>query len=146
MRNLKPSEVRKLMLRDLEGLRSSLDRVAEAARSDVGLLRESIVDLHRRLRRYLDHEDAWLLPALEATDHGGPERLQWMRSEHAAHWTAVEDLALAATYVEVDLVDLARRAGGLRCELSRDLDDEERCLLIAEVLQEGVSCMDQSDG
>ena len=69
-----------------------------------------------------------------------------MRSEHAAHWTAVGDLARAATFVDVDLVDLARRARGLRCEVIRNLDDEERCLLIAEVLQDDVSCRDQSDG
>ncbi len=146
MTNLKPSEVRALMLRDLEGLRGSLDRVAQAVKSDQGHLCERIAELHGRLRGFLEHEDVLLRPALEATDFWGPKRLEWMRSEHASHWTAVEDLARAAAHTEVDLVDLAQRAGGLRSDLSRDLDDEERCLLIAEVLQDDVMCQDQSDG
>lgn len=146
MSNLKPSEVRMLLLSDLEGLRVSLDRVTRAANSDPSGLRESIVELHGRLLGFLEHEDALLRPALEATDFWGPKRLQWMRSEHASHWTAVGELARAAALTEVDLGDLARRAGGLRSDLSRDFDDEERCLLIAEVLQDDVPCHDQSDG
>jgi hypothetical protein len=146
MPSLRPSEVRELMMRDLEGLRASLDDLARAADSDRGRLRACSAELRERLLAFLEREDSILAPALEKTDYWGPKRLELMRCEHAPHWAAVGDLARAANEPDVDLVALALRAKRLRFDLHRDLDEEERSLLIAEVLQDDVTSTDQSDG
>jgi len=142
----KPSEVRMLMMRDLEGVRTAVDALAQAADTDTTRLRVCSAELCRRLAAYLEREDSMLAPALEETDYWGPQRLEWMRGEHATHWAAVGELAQAACRPDVDLVDLAARARRLRRDLHHDLDEEERCLLIAEVLQDEVMNTDQSDG
>jgi hypothetical protein len=146
MANLRPSEVRALMLQNLDGLRTSLDDLARAAESDKSRLRACAVDLRERLRAFRELEDSVLARALEQTDFWGPKRLETMKREHAPHWTAVVELASAADQPDADLAALALRANVVRCELRRGLDEEERCLLIAEVFQDDVTSTDQSDG
>lgn len=135
-----------MMMHDLEGLRASIECLAHAADLEPNRLRECSADLRERLLAFLEREDSILLRALEETDCWGPDRLQMLRREHASDWAAVGELARAAEQPDVDLVALALRAKILRLDLRRDLDQEERCLLIAEVLQDDESSSDQSDG
>jgi hypothetical protein len=146
MANLRPSQVRARMLQELDGLHASLDALARAADTDRSRLRECSADLRNRLAAYIECEDSILLRALEETDFWGPNRLQTMRRAHAPDWAAVTELARAADQADADLAELAQRAKRLRLDLRRDLDQEERCLLIAEVLQDDVMSTDQSDG
>jgi hypothetical protein len=146
MPNLRPSQVRALMLEDLEGLHASLDALARAADNDRSRLRECSADLRERLAVFLEREDSILMRALEETDFWGPNRLKTLRRAHAPDWAAVTELARAADRADADLAELAQRAKSLRLDLRRDLDQEERCLLIAEVLQDDVTSTDQSDG
>lgn len=141
-----PAEVRSLMLTECEELRSAIDGVSKQTENEPHALRAGIVDLRDRLRAYLRHEQELLLPALEATDHGGPTRLARMRAAHAAHFIALEELARAAVRPDADPRQLARVLASLSSSLRRDLDEDERCLLIAEVLQDDVSNSDQTDG
>jgi len=141
-----PSEVRTQMLTECESLRIALDELARMAAHEPHKLVAGIVELRDRLRTYLRHEQELLLPALEATEHGGPGRLARMRAAHAAHFMAVEELARAAVRPDADLGKLAPVVARLRSSLRRDLDDDERCLLVAEVLQDDASSTDQTDG
>lgn len=142
----RPSEVRILMLRECELLRDALDALSSKAEREPQKLRDGIVDLRDRLRNYLRKEQELLLPALEATDHHGPGRLASMRAAHANHFFAAEELARAAARPESDTRELALKLCDLRYELRRDLDEDERCLLIAEVLQDHAYGTDQTDG
>lgn len=142
----RPSEVRLVMLQECEELREVLDVLWARAEREPQKLRDGIVDLRDRLRHYLQQEQDLLLPALEATDHHGPGRLASMRAAHATHFFAAEQLARAAVRPEVDPRELAQRLRDLRFELRRDLDEDERCLLIAEVLQDHACGTDQTDG
>ena len=146
MPNLRPSEVRVLMMRDVAGLRASLDELAHVADTDRGRMRACSAELRERLTAFLEREDSILSRALEETDFWGPERLKMMRLQHAADWEAVAELAREASEPDADLCDLAARAKRLRLHLHNDLDEEERCLLIAEVLQDDLGNTDQSDG
>ncbi len=146
MHNIRPSEVRAMMLSEIAGLRASLDGLAAAADSDPSRLQACSAEVHARLRTYLEHEDSLLLHALEQTDYWGPNRLAAMQRAHSADWAAAADFARAADRPGADLHLLARRAARLRSDLIRNLEEEERCLLIAEVLQDDVSSHEQSDG
>jgi hypothetical protein len=146
MQNLRPSEVRELMMRDVAGLRASLDALGRAADTDRGRMGACSAELRERLEAFLEREDSILSRALEETDFWGPQRLKLMRLAHAAHWEAAAELAREANEPDADLCALAARAKLLRLDLHNDLDEEERCLLIAEVLQDDVGNTDQSDG
>ena len=146
IQRLRPSEVRLLMLRECELLRAALDVLTARSEREPEELRAGIVDLRDRLRNYLRKEQELLLPALEATDHHGPGRLASMRAAHATHFFAAEELARAAVKPESDPRELAARLCDLRFDLCRDLDEDERCLLIAEVLQDHAYGQDQTDG
>ncbi len=146
MPQYRPSEVRALMMSECESLRAVLDELSDTAERSPQMLRAGIVDLRDRLRSYLRHEQELLLPALEATDHGGPGRLARMRAAHAAHYIAVEELARAAQLPGADVGKLAAGLSILRSKLRRDLDEDERCLLIAETLQDDECGCDQTDG
>lgn len=142
----RPSEVRLLMMRECEMLRAALDTLIVNSERDPQSLKDGIVDLRDRLRAYLRKEQELLLPALEETDHHGPGRLASMRAAHANHFFEAEELARAAILPECDARDLAQRLCDLRFDLRRDLDEDERCLLIAEVLQDHAHGTDQTDG
>ena len=143
---LKPSEVRALMLRECDSLRAALDVLSTKAEREPQTLGPGIVDLRDRLRSYLQHEQELLLPALEATDHGGPGRLARMRAAHAADFVAVEELARVAVRPHADPRALAQGVATLKSRLRRDLDEDERCLLGAEILQDDECGCDQTDG
>jgi hypothetical protein len=134
------------MMRDVAGLRASLDELGRVADSDRGRMRACSEELRRRLTAFLEREDSILSRALEETDFFGPDRLRMMRLQHAADWEAVAELAREASEPDADLCELAARAKRLRLHLHNDLDEEERCLLIAEVLQDDLGNADQSDG
>lgn len=146
MPQLRPSEVRALMLTECDSLRAALDSLSGKAEREPQMLGAGIVDLRDRLRSYLRHEQEFLLPALEATDHGGPGRLARMRAAHAAHYIAVEELARAAVRPDADPHTLALGFVTLRSKLRHDLDEDERCLLVAEILQDDECGCDQTDG
>jgi len=146
MPQLRPSEVRALMLTECDSLRAVLDTLSSKAQREPQMLGAGIVDLRDRLRSYLQHEQELLLPALEATDHGGPGRLARMRAAHAADYIAVEELARAAVRPNADPSKLALGVANIHSRLRRDLDEDERCLLVAEILQDDECGCDQTDG
>lgn len=146
MPRIRPDEVRVLMMQECDSLRGALDELPLNPERDPQALRAGIVDLRDRLRNYLRLEQELLLPALEETDHHGPGRLAHMRAAHAGHFFAAEELARAAMRPDSDARGLALRLSDLRFELRRDLDEDERCLLIAEVLQDHSCDTDQTDG
>jgi len=142
----RPSEVRVLMLTECDSLRTLLAEIGTTARREPQRLPAGIVELRDRLRDYRAREETLLRPALAATDHAGPARLTRIQAAHAPRIVAVEELAARAQRSDADPRELALRVVVLRSELERDLDEDERCLLLPEVLQDDVCHCDQTDG
>ncbi len=150
---MRPSEVRRRILKDHETLRGMLAsveglgrEVVEGERAHLGALRVEGEALHEYLLAHMGWEDRYLAPALRAADAWGKERAAALDHDHkeqrellAYTLAGLRDYSRPAVMLARSMVDLVRM-------LREDMDDEERTLLDERVLRDDVIAIDLEAG
>jgi hypothetical protein len=133
-------------------IRSLLDRaraVAEAALDGTppseDAVASAIGDIRTTMEVHLAFEEKTLLPILRDDPPLGPQRADRLLDEHRR-----QRLPLAALHREASIAPhgtmLAAKLAFLTSWLLTDMNEEERSLLIPEVVRDDVVVIDQSDG
>jgi hypothetical protein len=146
---MKPSEIRRQVLRDHETIRAMLATLESVAhgvckgdRSLVGSMRLEAETLLTRLSEHMGWEDRYLRPALLEADAWGRERAAQLDRDHREQRELLEyslghvrDGGHPATVLARGLVDLVEL-------LRKDMDHEESDLLDPRVLRDDVVGID----
>lgn len=103
-------------------------------------------ELCEALERYLDYEDAVVVPLLADADAWGPIRVARLDDEHRAQRSMIaalrEDIGSGARSVP----ELVEEIRWFASALERDLAEEARLVLDADVLHDEPVVTDQTDG
>jgi len=135
------AELRQLLLAGLDHARALL-LGDPAAPTSLGLL---IGVTHTELERHLDEEESLLIPILEDDLPLGPVRAGLLLEEHARQRAELGDLCRASNLAGPDR-RLAVRFRALASALLRDIEYEERELLVADVIRDDGIVIDQCSG
>jgi hypothetical protein len=118
----------------LDGQAPSSDAVASA-----------IGDLRSTMEVHLRFEETVLLPLLRDDPPVGPQRADQLLDEHTRQRAVLATLHREAGAYPL-LPTLAAKLAFLTSWLLADMEEEERCLLIPEVIRDDVVAVDQSCG
>jgi hypothetical protein len=143
---------RSAILAQHERIRALLDRahsVAEAALDgqppSADAVASAIGDIRTIMEVHLAFEEKSLLPILRDDLPLGPERADRLLDEHRRQRTTLATLHTeACSFPQLPM--LAAKLAFLTDWLLADMGEEERCLLIPEVIRDDVVVVDQSSG
>ena len=121
------------------------DRIAHAGDPDaLAALRAHLPIVRDTVNEHLIFEQKLLLPLLEDDLPLGPLRARKLAEEHARQRDELAELAaFEGTPVAFELAGRTRR---LAQEFLVDMDEEERVLLVPEVVRDDMINVDQTDG
>jgi Hemerythrin HHE cation binding domain len=131
-------ELRQLLMSGLDHVRAALAGQQSAhmpLRLLVGVTYQVFVE-------HLSEEEALVFPILEDDLPVGPRRAELLREEHAKQLGELTALCM----LREDDDELANRFSRLANSLLEDMEDEERSLLIPEVLRDDGVVIDQCGG
>lgn len=150
---MQPSEVRKRVLEDHEGLRADLDRLERLkeqirceSEGQVRSLRSDASSLLEKLRVHMHWEEKYLLPVLRDTDAWGEERARRLVEDHREQ-RALLDFILERLHDSVRPSELVLSdVAGLIDFLREDMEEEERDMLDERVLRDDVVSIEMEAG
>jgi hypothetical protein len=144
---LKNSEIRELLLKDHESLRTQLstleadlERVSTGGAGETRKVREQLDQVLDSLRKHSERSLRLLKPVIVDLDAWGPLRAEQIDKEHeelrdlATRFSAIDLTSAPTTWVE----EVTTMIGHLR----EELDDAERGRLSPEVLRDDVIVVD----
>jgi hypothetical protein len=152
MTTIRPSRIRKRILREHQALQAALDQLEVLLTGVVGGTQSAAVSAleHARalcvdLRAHIDHEDELLLPVLRAADAWGNVRADQLAQHHEQQRHAFGEQSLAGLRPEEPTAMVAWLRD-LIAALRSDIAHEESELLGAELLRDDVFGIDVEDG
>ena len=124
-------------------------KVAECALTGDAVLSERVApaigDIRTTMEVHLAFEERLLIPLLRDDLPLGPERADRLLDEHHRQREMLAKIHTEATAMPLSPM-LAVKLAALTDWLLDDMNEEERCLLIPEVVREDVVIIDQSGG
>ncbi|MFW5875116.1 MAG: hemerythrin domain-containing protein [Myxococcota bacterium] len=150
----RPSEIRRRIREEHDGLRELLAGLDEAARQvldhgddgSAATLRQLCGALHVALAAHLDLEDAVLAPALRDTDAFGPDRADELLAHHADQRKMLASALAEAKDETVSAEVVARHTRKLIGHLMADMAQEDRDLLNPNLLRDDPTTVDEFTG
>ncbi|MEA2698295.1 MAG: hypothetical protein QOI66_2566 [Myxococcales bacterium] len=123
--------------------------VADAALDQLPVAPDAVAsvigDLRSTMEIHLTFEERTLLPLLEADPPLGPERAQRLREEHRQQRHMLATIHGEAS-AHPTLPTLAAKLVFLAAWLIADMNEEERCLLVSDVVRDDSVAVDQNTG
>jgi hypothetical protein len=136
-------DVRQLVLRDHERIREDLGYVRKALLAGDRLaLSFSVPALIQHLRQHLDLEDTVLEPVLRRIDAWGEVRAQRLRADHVFQRAELRALEGRIDGEMSRFAEMSQRVRKFVDALERDMEQEERDVLSAELLTDNPVCGD----
>jgi iron-sulfur cluster repair protein YtfE (RIC family) len=150
---MKPTEVRRRILHDHDGLRTLLCQLEDSAsnvlngkRRLLGRLRGEGEQLLEQLLEHMSWEDRYLAPALRDADAWGEERAARLDHDHREQRELLRHVLEKLHDQSRPPVLLARTMLDLVQLLREDMVDEEKTLLDERVLRDDVVAVDVEAG
>jgi iron-sulfur cluster repair protein YtfE (RIC family) len=148
---LDATQVRRIILDEHSVLRNELEDIVTLL-VDAAVQRSDAAErLHHRMKTFYDaflkhiaHEDSLLRPVLVDIDAWGPARVEKLDDEHRQQRATIA--ALAALDPGQDLDSYLGRVKVFVREVEKDMADEERECLSAEILRDDIIVIDTFTG
>ncbi len=150
---LRPSEIRRMVLEDHARLRLLLRDLRAAAEWARTGDRTRSVELKReaerfadRFFRHLDMEERFMVPLLRTVDAWGEERAQLVLDEHRDQRKLLLSYVQELSKPNADIGRLARRTLFLIADIETDMLHEEESVLSENLLRDDVVTLDPMGG